>query len=245
MRITLLGSGGWAATDERETACTLIEDASDVLLLDAGSGARRLITDDVVDHVERVDVVLTHFHLDHVVGLGYIQSVADQVVVWAPGAWLYRRPSAAILDPLLRPPFLAHDLRDAYRIEELQPDYQTIGRFDVVAGHQPNHWAPSVGIRVADRLALITDTPYEPSSSALAQGVKHLLHEAWSTSAAPLYAHRDATAADGARVALEARAERLTLIHLNPRNADQQEVLDDARAIFSETGLGHDLLVLE
>ena len=90
------------------------------------------------------------------------------------------------------------------------------------ASAQPRHWAPTAGFRIDNEVALITDTPYESSSARVAEGVTHLLHEAWSSSNAPVYPDRDATAADAARVASEAEVGRLTLIHLDPTLQDSR-----------------------
>jgi len=245
MKITILGSGGWVSSDERETACALVEDERGLLLLDAGSGARRLLTDSFVTKYAHLEVLLTHFHLDHIVGLGRLAAVASEVIVWAPGDWLYGTRSAAILQPLLAPPLVADDLRGRYTFHELRAGPQYVGRFPVVAAAQPNHWSPSVGLRIGDDVALVTDTPYERSSATLARGVRRLLHEAWSTSAAPLYPERDATAADAARVAVEADVDHLTLIHLDPRLRDVDGLLDDARSKFASTDIGIDLMVLD
>lgn len=119
-----------------------------------------------------------------------------------------------------------------------------IGEFEVRSSPQPRHWAPSAGLRINDHVAFVTDTPYEPSSAQLAEGVTHLLHEAWSSSRAPQHADRDATAADAARVAREAGARDLTLIHLNPKLDDLSPLLDDAAAIFERVATGEDQMVL-
>jgi ribonuclease BN (tRNA processing enzyme) len=134
---------------------------------------------------------------------------------------------------------------DAYPIEELNPKGQVIAGFEVRASLQPRHWAPTVGLRIDDDLAFVTDTPYEASSSDLAQGVTHLLHEAWSSSRAPIYPDRDATAADAARVAREAGVTDLTLVHLNPGIDDLALLLDDARRTFERVALGEDELTLD
>ncbi len=56
MRATLLGSGGWLPTDRRETTCVLLREGSDALLLAAGTGLRRLVTDaGLLDGVERLN----------------------------------------------------------------------------------------------------------------------------------------------------------------------------------------------
>jgi ribonuclease BN (tRNA processing enzyme) len=245
MRISILGSGGGAPSAARETSCILIRAGSRALLLDMGTGARRLLTDpSLLKGAGELHVVLTHFHFDHVCGLPFLPWLRVSAAIWAPGRWLYEMESEDILDPLRRPPVAPDDLTDAYPINELSPRGQVIAGFEVRASPQPRHWAPTVGLRIDDDLAYVTDTPYEASSSDLAEGVTHLLHEAWSSSRAPIYPDRDATAADAARVALEARAKDLTLIHINPALDDLAVLLDDARETFQRVALGEDGLTL-
>ncbi|HEY1368639.1 MAG TPA: MBL fold metallo-hydrolase [Gaiellaceae bacterium] len=245
MRVSILGSGGGAPSAVRETSCVLVRDGERALLLDLGTGGRRLLTDAaLLDGVAELHVVLTHFHFDHVCGIPYLPWLSVAAAIWAPGEWLYGRPSAEILEPLRRPPFSPTDVTGSYPVNELASGTQTIAGFDVHASPQPQHWAPSAGLRIDDHLAFITDTPYEASSSGLADGVVHLLHEAWSSSRTPIHPDRDATAADAARVAREAGAAHLTLIHLNPELADLTPVLADAEAVFESVALGQDEMTL-
>ena len=210
-----------------------------------GTGARRLLTaPQLLDGARELHVLLTHFHFDHVCGLPYLPWLRIGATVWAPGKWLYNRHSADILEPLRRPPIAPTDVTNTYPINELALGSQTIGGFEVRASPQPRHWAPSAGLRIDDHLAFVTDTPYEASSSDLAEGVAHLLHEGWSSSRAPICPDRDATAADAARVAREARATKLTLVHLNPTLDDHAVLLDDATDHFDQVALGEDEMAL-
>lgn len=239
--VHILGSGGGAPSDLRETACYLIRDGDRAMLADIGTGARRLFSaPSLLEGIDELQIVLTHFHLDHICGLSYLRSLGVAATIWAPGRWLYRRDTASILEPLRRPPIAPSDHTKIFPVRELREGSQEIGGFRVRASAQPNHWSPSAGLRVNDELALITDTPYEPSSATLAKGVSLLLHEAWSTSADPIYSQHDATSADAARVACEADVGRLTLIHLNPHFADHTAILEDAAASFDRVELGAD-----
>ena len=244
MRVTILGSGGGAPSSARETSCVLVRDRERALILDVGTGARWLLADaDLLEGVLHADVVLTHFHFDHVAGLPYLQLLATRTTIWAPGAWLYGTASADVLASLRRPPISPNDVSDA-PVNELREGTQSIGGFVVRAGAQPRHWEPSVGLRVDDQLAYITDTPYESSSVELARGVRHLLHEAWSISSAPKSADKDATAADAARVARKADVGDLTLIHLNRNVEDFAGFLQDAQVTFDRVAIGEDKMVL-
>jgi ribonuclease BN (tRNA processing enzyme) len=245
MVVSILGSGGGAPSRARETSCVLVRNGNSALLLDIGSGARRLIADGgLLDGIDELHVVLTHFHFDHVCGLPYLPWFCESATIWAPGRWLYDTDSAVMLEPLRRPPLSPNDVTISFPVRELGPDAQTIGVFEVRASAQPRHWSPSAGLRIDDEVALVTDTPYESSSVRLAEGVTHLLHEAWSPSTAALYPDRDATAADAARVAVEAGAGDLTLVHLNPNVEDLSALLEDAAAIFERVALGADEMVL-
>ncbi len=241
MRAWLLGSGGWIPTPERETACTLVRDGEQALVLDAGTGLQGLVADPaLLDGVRRLDIVLTHFHLDHACGLGYVPALPVRPTVWAPGVWLYGTASEELLGPLVRAPISPFDPGELGHVRELEGGRQAIGTFGLTTRAQPLHWAPTAGLRVGDELALVTDTAYDPGSADLARGVAQLLHEAWSTSDEPVATEGDATAAEAGRVARDAGASRLTLIHVNLRWPDTDALLADARRLMPDAELGRD-----
>ncbi|HEX5468651.1 MAG TPA: MBL fold metallo-hydrolase [Gaiellaceae bacterium] len=240
MRATILGSSGGAPSATRETSCVLVREGRHALLLDLGSGVRRILAGTPSLHdIDHVDAVLTHFHFDHVCGLPFLQWLDVDVTLWAPGAWLYDTPSAEILAALRTPPISPNDIT-SWPLEELREGEQSLSGFTLRAGPQPHHWAPSCGLRVDDELAYVTDTAYEDSSIELARGVRHLLHEAWSTSTAPRHTESHATAADAGRVASGAGVETLTLIHIDPDLDDVAALADDARSQFAVAVVAED-----
>jgi ribonuclease BN (tRNA processing enzyme) len=88
----LLGTAGWMPTDSRDTACVYLRQGDRVLLFDAGTGARHLLNSpDLIRGVTRIDVCLSHFHLDHLIGLSYLPGLPSEIelVVWGPGKALY------------------------------------------------------------------------------------------------------------------------------------------------------------
>jgi ribonuclease BN (tRNA processing enzyme) len=245
VEVLILGSGGWMPTEQRETACVLLRRDDHALLLDAGTGVRRLAANAaLLEGVARLDVVLTHFHLDHVCGLSYLPALQIGARIWAPGDWLYGSPSEALLEPLRQPPISAFPAAELGQVHELVAGRQQIGDFTVTARAQLRHWAPTAGLRVDDAIALMTDTAYDPDGAQLARNVAHLLHEAWSPSSAPRSADGDATGRDAGRIAAAANVDQLTLIHLNPLLDDHRAVLEDARAVAPHARLGEDGQIL-
>src|SRR5687767_10317490 len=103
----LLGSGGWIPTSKRETCAAFVRHGPHVLLIDAGTGIQRLVEQsDLLAGVESVDIVLTHFHLDHVVGLSYLPALAlpEPPTIWGAGKRLAGVPTGSVLERLLGPP---------------------------------------------------------------------------------------------------------------------------------------------
>jgi ribonuclease BN (tRNA processing enzyme) len=245
MEAWLMGSGGFIPTDTRETTCVAIRDGDDALILDAGSGLRRLTTGTILRGVRRIDIVLTHFHLDHVSGLAYAPVLPVRSTVWAPGAWLYGRSSESVLAPLRTPPLSAFEPDELGEVRELAEGVQQVGAFTVTTRMQAKHSAPTAGLRVGDALALVTDTAYDDASIAFTQSVSHLLHDAWSTEAAPVATDAHTTGVQAGQIATAAGARRLTLVHISPRLTDEVALLADARRAMRTAEIGRDGVRLE
>jgi ribonuclease BN (tRNA processing enzyme) len=241
MKAWILGSGGFVPTDRRETTCVLIRRGPAALVLDAGSGLQRLLTDSsLLDGATTLDVLLTHFHHDHIAGLAYTPALPLLPTIWAPGRWLYGRDSEAILEPVRSGPMSPFAVDDLGEVRELTGVPQEIAGLAISVRRQDKHSHPTAGIRIGDAIALVTDTAADDGTVGFAAGVAHLLHEAWSTSAEAGLAATQSTAADAGRIAAASNAGRLTLIHLNPELTDEAALLLDARQHMAETVVGQD-----
>src|SRR5450755_726102 len=118
----LLGSGGWIPTQRRTTCGAFLRDDSHGLLIDAGTGISRLLeAPHLIEGLDRLDLVLTHFHLDHLVGLGYIPALGllAPPTIHGPGQALYGTKTATILSRLLSHPLLASDAGVASEVREI------------------------------------------------------------------------------------------------------------------------------
>jgi len=91
------------------TSCVEIRPADNrLIVIDAGSGIRSLGLSLGKDRPERIDILLTHLHLDHLEGLGFFTPIWDpncQVHIWGPPSPTHslRQGVAAYFSPPLFP----------------------------------------------------------------------------------------------------------------------------------------------
>ncbi len=203
MRATLWGTRGSLASAGPETAryggntaCVEVrgEDGC-VVILDAGSGIRRL-GDHLVrlETLRRVDIFLTHLHMDHIQGLGFFAPFFRPDVdthIWGP-------PSAtgslrSRLGRYLSPPLFPVRVRDLRRttFHEAPVRAHRVGTLTIVSD-LVIHPGPTVGYRIEEAGRILTYLPdHEPalgvrrfpssrrwtSGAKLAAGADVLIHD--------------------------------------------------------------------
>jgi ribonuclease BN (tRNA processing enzyme) len=241
----LLGSGGWIPTSRRETCCALIRDGSRALVIDAGTGIHRLVENrELLRGVERVDIVLTHFHLDHVVGLGYLPALElpEPPVVWGAGQRLAGTSTESLLRRLLGRPFFSAPLTQiASGVREIETDELEVGSFPIATRVQERHAEPTLALRIGDALTYCTDTAPDPGNVGFAAGSRVLLHEAWCAQATSDDGNHSA-GGDAGGIAREAGVERLVLIHINPLQDSDEPLAESAQHEFERAEVGFDLV---
>jgi ribonuclease BN (tRNA processing enzyme) len=247
MRLHLVASGGWIPTPERETCCLLARDGDRGLLIDAGTGLANLVQrPDLLEGVRQLDIALTHFHLDHVVGLAYLPGLglARRPRLFGPGAALYGQPTCEVLGRLVGRPLFGAELADLVEAcGELEHGPQELGGFAVACRAQDRHNDPTFAMRLGDELTYCTDTAFDPGNVEFARGTRVLAHEAWCTDATPADKAGHSSAAEAATVAQQAGAQSLVLIHVNPLG-DPVALQREAESIFKNAAVGTDLLEL-
>ena len=210
MQVKLWGTRGSLATPGPDTAryggntsCVEVRgNAGTLLVLDAGTGIRRLGIGLPPD-LKRVDILLTHVHMDHIQGLGFFAPLYNpnvEVHIWGPAsstqrlAWRLKR----YLSPPLFPIRLT-ELACKLSIHEVPCGEVDIGEFRVSA-ELVCHPGPTVGYRIksAEGRVLTYLPDHEPalgvlrfpslprdwtSGAKLADGADLLIHDSQYTSA--------------------------------------------------------------
>lgn len=231
MKLVALGTAGYLPAGGRQTMSFLLATASESLLLDAGTGVARLLEPAVADLLpagRQLEILLTHYHLDHVVGLSYLLGLAGDrpIRIHAPA------PPLTVFGPegiaqLLSPPLFPLPIERWPMPVEIAP-YNSleleVGGLRLRLRRQ-KHPGGSVGVRIGDELAYVTDTVIDPATADFVRGVKLLLHEVWltaeeaaETDPAPT-GHSDAGAV--ADLARAAGVGRLWVVHHHPRRSVQ------------------------
>jgi phosphoribosyl 1,2-cyclic phosphodiesterase len=203
MKVTLWGTRGSLAAPGPETAryggntsCVEVRGADGtILVLDAGTGIRRL-GGTLPRDLRRVDLLLTHLHMDHLQGLGFfapLYNPAVEVHLWGPASAtqeLRQRLTRYLSPPLF--PVALRDLPCVLRLHEVACSDFLVGDFQISAA-LVCHPGPTVGYRIAAEGVVVTYLPdHEPalgaqsfpasgewtSGYALAAGADLLIHDA-------------------------------------------------------------------
>ncbi len=243
-RLIILGAGGWCPAFGRQTACALLRNGHEAILIYAGTGVCRLIEHpEYLDGVEKLDIVLTHFHLDHIAGLAYLPAlgVCDETTGWGPGSLLYQTATDSLLARISHEPFhpVPLDAQDIL-VRDFPDGELELAGARVAVRRQDRHSAPSLALRFGDELAWITDTAFDPGSISFVEGCRLLAHEAWFTSAHPRNPEIHSSAAEAAEVASSAGIERLLLIHLPPFEQSVTELELEAQGIVPQARTAED-----
>jgi phosphoribosyl 1,2-cyclic phosphodiesterase len=204
MQIKLWGTRGSLATPGPDTAryggntsCVSVSGSDgSLLVLDAGTGIR-LLGGSLPASLSRVDILLTHLHMDHVQGLGFFAPLyrpGFEVHIWGPASATLSLQARLMryLSPPLFPVHLS-ELPCRLAFHAVPCGKVQIGEFEVEAG-MVCHPGPTVGyrIRCANGKVLTYMPDHEPalgnpafpslprdwtSGSDLALGADLLIHD--------------------------------------------------------------------
>jgi phosphoribosyl 1,2-cyclic phosphodiesterase len=259
MKIKLWGVRGSIPTTGPETenyggntSCVTVSHGDYVLVLDGGTGIRQL-SGSFYPANKRIDILLTHLHLDHIQGLGFFGPLFDEskeIHIWGPASTsqsLFSRLSRYLSPPLF--PVLLRDLPCKLHLHEIGNSQFEAGPFQIQSNYII-HPGPTVGFRVTNSKSVFTFIPdHEPalgekgmikekkwvSGYELAERTDLLLHDSQYTNEE--YVQRKgwghSTITDACLFASLTEVKKILLAHHDPSHTDT--FLDDMFESFKKT----------
>lgn len=240
MKIRFLGTNGWYDTKTGNTLCVLIETKAAYVVFDAGGGFYKL--DRFVKKDKPVYLFLSHFHLDHTVGLHALNKFR-----FKRGLDVYGPPGLKrFFKDVIKKPYTIGllDLSMKVRLHEISQK---------AVMPKGLSWAPlvhsttSYGYRLETEgkiVAFCTDTGICDNYYTLAKGADLLISEC---SLRPGQYNRKwphLNPAEAAIAASEAKVKRLALIHFDayfyPDFKIRQKAQQVARKIFKKSFVCYD-----
>src|SRR5687767_13266620 len=141
MTITLQGVRGSIPSTHPETkgyggntSCVEVVAEGWRLVLDAGSGIQNIRKDPAITS-KRVDILLTHLHMDHIQGLGFFKPLfnpSEEIHIWGPASKtvsLRNRLGRYFSPPLF--PVYFRNLTCRLFLHEVEDSHFTIGPFSI------------------------------------------------------------------------------------------------------------------
>jgi ribonuclease Z len=236
-RLIILGSAAAVSDAGHDNTHFLLQsECGRAVLVDCGSNPLGKLARHGIHHEQLTDLILTHFHPDHVYG----------VPILLMQMWLLGR----------REPLYVHGLHHClYRFEQMlsaflvetwpdffplhlhrlpeQPDTLLLDDADFrIRAWPTRHFIPTIGLRIEVKasgqvIGYSCDTEPVPNIITLAQGVDLLLHEATGAG------EGHSSAAQAGEMATLAGARRLVLIHYPVGDgADPAQLVEEAQATF-------------
>jgi ribonuclease BN (tRNA processing enzyme) len=249
MKVIALGSGGWIPSDTRHTSCFLVDTGESLILLDSGSGLSRLSKYlDILDKYDEINIIYSHYHLDHIMGLYYISnwSKEKKINIYGPGKALGFKSCEEVISGLIKPPYYPITIDNfAKKVNIKDYDLQgfKIGSTTVKIIPQI-HSGNSFGISLGDQLHYATDTIALENTFKEAEGKKLLLHECWTIISEQNGNHTSYEEIND--MLTKFKVEKLGFIHINPNwKADRFKALMSFPQHHSNIVIVEDEMVFE
>jgi ribonuclease BN (tRNA processing enzyme) len=241
MKATFLGTNGWYDTVTGNTVCILIETELYDIVLDAGNGIHKL--DGYVSGRKPVFIFLSHFHLDHIAGLHILGKFKFERGLVICGPEGTKKNLAMLIAQPFSMPFAQLEYRTG--ILELPAEINRLP-FNVEA-LPLRHASLTLGYRFridGKTVSYCPDTGFCENALKLAADADLLIAECAYRPGQVVESWPHLNPETAARIAVEARAKLLHLVHfdasLYPALDDRRVAEETARKVFLRTVASHD-----
>ncbi len=245
MKVYFLGTNGWYDTETGNTLCVLIETKEAYLIFDAGGGFYKI--DQYIKRDKPVYLFLSHFHLDHVIGLHTLNKFDFKrgLEVYGPSG-LKKLFREVINAPYSMP---VSRLNTRIRLHEIN------GRTRLPLGieyKKLRHSAICYGYRIASQgkvAAFCTDTGLCENLAFLAKGADLFITECSYKSGEEDTKWPHLNPEQAAKTAKLAGSRRMILVHFDaasyPNKKERLGAQSAARKIFKHTLAAEDGLIID
>lgn len=247
MIVHVLGAAGWIP-GAHETSCFMVEHNESLFFLDAGTGMSNLRHHEtVLTKYKTLHILLSHYHLDHTIGLTYLLPYANNKVIriYGPGKMAYPETTSYYMHSLFRQEFFSR------RIESFSHDVKCLdfpsAQFTIdktqIRVRQQAHSSPSFRISLDDKLIYATDTSFDPEEWVNERAAL-LLHECWDSGKSFDEASKHTSLQHFVRGIPTENFEKIVLVHQNPAwDNEDYRIIEDALSDSNIT-LAHDNMML-
>ena len=244
-KLTFLGTASAVPDKDHHNTHFLIESPDRVILVDCSGNLVVRLNQIGVDPLSLTDIILTHFHPDHVSGLPLLLM----------DLWLLGRQKKLDIFGLQEVIDRTKTMMDLYEWQTWQGfypvEFHTLNPEDnssLINTDQTKLWAfpvchmiPGIGLKISfseSSICYSSDTAPCDAVQKMAERVDLLIHEATGVG----LGHTSAEQAG--KIAQQAGAKKLCLIHYDPKMASE-ELLAQARMTFSgDVIIANDLMTI-
>ena len=240
-----------------DTTCASIETkAGEIIILDAGTGIRRLGNRLLKEGRKDIHLLLTHAHWDHIMGFPFFKPLyRSGTTIRVHGCTFAQQSIRRFLKEIMQPPFFPVDLANVSANVVFDDECPLEIAMGGVSGRSIllNHPNQGFGFRLSEgdrSIAFFPDnelTHPHPGGKAMdeyarfLEGVDFLVHDAeYLPEEYERYSRGwgHSVHLDTVRFALKASAGHLLLWHINQERTDEQvdKMLADARKVVEEAG---------
>lgn len=264
MRLTVWGSRGSLPVCGAEylryggdTTCLEVTTSKgDTIILDAGTGMRRLGNKLLKEGKKEFHLVLTHAHWDHLWGLPFFKPLFQNgVTIHVYGCMSARESVRSIIASAMKPPYFPINIDDVsatLNYHDLCSEPSLVGS-SLCSTFPLNHPNGGTAIRVEEagrKLAFFPDNEigfHHPDGGnyqelvEFVHGVDLLIHDAeYTRDEYDRYTRGwgHSVFLDTVQLALEAKVKRLLMWHLNQERSDHQadSMVEEAREKIADAG---------
>jgi len=259
MKIIPLGTAGFIPTNGKESASYLVIRNDTAILLDAGTGVKRLFEPQIKDLLKGINdlhVIFSHLHHDHTAGVTWLLRLwSGRLYFYLPSTPLVQFDGIEAIKKLTTAPFFALNIDEWPNLGEIYTivaDYIDING-TIVHIIPQKHSGGSIGVRIGN-FSYITDTEARDeiknfiiNSELLFIDTMHDKEDYDKMNITEYKRAQHGYSLGNANLALISDVKRMGLIHIDPLYDNERinNLLNESQSIFDNSFIPKEVNIYE